>query len=164
MTVTRIKNNSELIYSHLIILNLLFGSISVFILHESITFFGNRSNLLNFPIQIANIVLAVFFLSFSLAFRNQKKTIALFWLFQLMFFGLTGLLNILDPTPYYLTQIATFSDLHKASLLTFVAQIFVAVAQLVFTFKRNRDEVHEPVLSKTDYQRVKRKIRNVLVL
>ena len=164
MTVTRIKNNSEIIYSHLIILNLLFGSISVFILHESITFFGNRSNLLNFPIQIANIVLAVFFLSFSLAFRNQKKTIALFWMFQLMFFGLTGLLNILDPTPYYLTQIATFSDLHKASLLTFVAQIFVAVAQLVFTFKRNRDEVHEPVLSKTDYQRVKRKIRNVLVL
>jgi len=163
MTVTRIKNNSEIIYSHLIILNLLFGSISVFILHESVTFFGNRSNLLNFPIQIANIVLAVFFLSFSLAFRNQKKTIALFWMFQLIFFGLTGMLNILDPTPYYLTQIATFSDLHKASVLTFVAQIFVAVAQLVFTFKRNRDEAHEPLLSKTDYQRVKRKIRNILV-
>jgi hypothetical protein len=93
--------------------------------------------LLNFPIQIANIVLAVFFLSFSLAFRNQKKTIALFWMFQLMFFGLTGLLNILDPTPYYLTQIATFSDLQKASLLTFFAQILVAVGQVVFTFKRN---------------------------
>jgi hypothetical protein len=39
---------------------------------------------------------------------------ALFWMFQLIFFGLTGLLNILDPVPYYLTQIATFSDLQKA--------------------------------------------------
>jgi nitrate reductase NapE component len=120
--------------------------------------------LINFPIQIANIVLAVFFLSFSLAFRNQKKTMALFWMFQLIFFGLTGLLNILDPVPYYLTQIATFSDLQKASLFTLVAHIFVAAAQVVFTFKRKRDENHELLLSKTDYQRVKRKIRNILVL
>jgi hypothetical protein len=120
--------------------------------------------LINFPIQIANIVLAVFFLSFSLAFRNQKKTMALFWMFQLIFFGLAGLLNILDPVPYYLTQIATFSDLQKASLFTLVAQIFVAAAQVVFTFKQKRDENHELLLSKTDYQRVKRKIRNILVL
>jgi hypothetical protein len=88
---------------------------------------------------------------------------ALFWMFQLMFFGLTGLLNILDPVPYYLTQIATFSDLQKASLLTFIAQIFVAVTQVVFTFKRKRDGAHGIPLSTADYQKVKRKIRNILL-
>jgi hypothetical protein len=164
MTVKKINNNPEILYSHLIILNLVFGSISVFILSESIGIFGNGLNLLNFPIQIANIFLAIFFLSFSLAFRNQKKTMALFWTFQLIFFGLTGLLNILDPAPYYLTQITTFSDLQKASLFTFIAQIFVAVAQVVFVFKQKREKAHEFLLSKTDYQRVKRKIRNILVL
>ena len=74
-----------MLYSQLIILNLFFGSISIFILYESINFFGIRLKPLNFPIKIANIVLAVFFLSYSLAFRKQQKTMALFWIFQLIF-------------------------------------------------------------------------------
>ena len=68
---------------------------------------------------------------------------ALFWIFQLIFFGLTGLLNILDPTPYYLTQIATFSDLQKASLYVFIAQLFVAVGQVFFRARTKRNEAHE---------------------
>lgn len=167
MTTTRIRNNSEMLYSQLIILNLFFGSISIFILYESINFFGIRVNPLNFPIQIANIVLAVFFLSYSLAFRKQKKTMALFWIFQLIFFGLTGLLNILDPTPYYLTQIATFSDLQKASLYVFIAQLFVAVGQVFFRARTKRNEAHEahePLLSRADYERIKLRIWKVLIL
>jgi hypothetical protein len=89
---------------------------------------------------------------------------ALFWTFQLIFFGLTGLLNILDPVPYYLTQIATFSDLQKASLYTLIAQIFVAAAQVFFTVKKNSDIDLELLLTRKDYDRVKSKIKNVLVL
>lgn len=136
MIVKIFEEKSEILYSQLIILNLFFGYISAFIVYESITFFGSQINLLNFPIQIANIVLSVFILSLSLAFRDQKKTMALFWIFQLIFFGLTGLLNILDPDPYYLTQIARFSDLQKASLYTIFGQIFVAGAQLYFIAKK----------------------------
>ena len=164
MTTTRIRNNSEMLYSQLIILVLFFGSTSVFILYESINVFGIRFNPLNFPIQIANIVLAVFFLSYSLAFRKQKKTMALFWMFQLIFFGLTGLLNILDPTPYYLTQIATFSDLQKASLYIFIAQIFVAVGQVFFTARPKMNGAHEHLLSRVDYEKIKIRIWKVLIL
>ena len=85
MIVKIFKEKSEILYSQLIILNLFFGCISAFIVYESITFFGSQINLINFPIQIANIVLSVFFLSLSLAFRDQKKTMALFWIFQLIF-------------------------------------------------------------------------------
>ena len=164
MTKTRIKNNSEMLYSQLIILNLFFGFISAFILYKSINNFGIRLNPLNFPIQIINIVFAVFFLSYSLALRKQEKTMALFWIFQLIFFGLTGLLNILDPTPYYLTQIATFSDLHKASLYVFIAQIFVAVGQVFFTVRTKKVRAHELLLSKADYEKIKRRIWKILIL
>jgi len=159
-----IEKKPEILYSQLIILNLFFGLISAFILYKSTNFFGNRFNLLNYPIQIANIVLAVFFVSLSLAFRNQKKTMALFWIFQLIFFGLTGLLNILDPAPYYLTQIATFSDLQKASLFTLVGQTFVAGAQLYFLVKKRGDEPSKLHLSWTDFKEVKRRVLTVLVL
>ncbi len=120
--------------------------------------------MLNFPVQIVNIVLAVFFLSLSLASRNQKITMAFFWIFQLIFFGLTGLLNMMDPNPYYLTQIATFSDLQKASLYTLVGQIFVAGSQLYFTTKKRDNDLIELQSSWIDYQQVKKKIRNVLLL
>lgn len=164
MNVKIFEEKSEILYSHLIILNLFFGYISAFIVYESITFFGSQINLLNFPIQIANIVLSVFFLSLSLAFRDQKKTMALFWIFQLIFFGLTGLLNILDPDPYYLTQIASFSDLQKASLYTLFGQIFVAGAQLYFIAKKKSSGANEQQLSWSDYQKVKRKILYILLL
>jgi len=144
-------------------LSLFFGFISFFILDKTISLFDGQFNLLNFPIQIVNIVLAIFFLSLSLAFKNQQKVMALFWTFQLIFFGLTGLLNILDPDPYYLTQIATFSDLQKASLYTLVGQIFVAGAQLYFTLKRKDINFNELDLSWEDYQWVKRRARNVLL-
>jgi hypothetical protein len=164
MTTTRIKNHSEILYSQLILLNLLFGSFSAFVLYESINIFGNRLNPLNFPIQITNIILAVFFLSYSLALRKQNKIMALFWIFQLIFFGLTGLLNILDPTPYYLTQIATFSDLQKASLYNFIAQIFIAIAQVFFTIKKTSYGAPDLLLSRTDYQKVKTKVWKILIL
>lgn len=158
------EEKSELLFFQLIILNLFFGYISAFIVYESITFFDSEINLLNFPIQIANIVLSVFFLSLSLAFRDQKKTMALFWIFQLIFFGLTGLLNILDPDPYYLTQIASFSDLQKASLYTLLGQIFVAGAQLYFIAKKKSSDANEKQLNWSDYQKVKRKILYILLL
>ena len=157
-------DNFSILYSQMIFLNLAFGSISAFIIYESISIFGTRPNLLNFPVQIFNILFAVFFLSFSLASRNQKKNMALFWIFQLVFFGLTGLLNVLDPNPYYLTQLATFSDLQKASLYILIAQIFVAFAQVFFTTTEKSIEAQEFLLSRTSYQSIKRKIRNVLVL
>lgn len=163
MIVKIFEEKSEILYSQLIILNLFFGYISAFIVYESITFFGSQINLINFPIQIANIVLSVFFLSLSLAFRDQKKTMALFWIFQLIFFGLTGLLNILDPDPYYLTQIASFSDLQKASLYTLFGQIFVAGAQLYFIAKKKSNDSNEQQLSWSDYQKVKRKILYILL-
>lgn len=163
MAVKKNLNNSQILYSQLIFLNLAFGSVSAFIIYESISIFDIQPNLLNFPVQIVNIFLAVFFLSFSLSSRNQKKTMALFWTFQLIFFGLTGLLDILDPNPYYLTQNATFSDLQKASLFTLIAQIFVATAQVFFTIKEKSKKANELLLSRTDYQRIKRKIRNVLL-
>lgn len=164
MVVKIFEKKSEILYSQLIILNLFFGCISAFIIYESITFFGSQINLINFPIQIANIVLSVFFLSLSLASRYQKKTMALFWIFQLIFFGLTGLLNILDPDPYYLTQIASFSDLQKAAQYTLVGQIFVAGAQLYFIAKNKSNDSDELHLSRIDYQKVKRKVRKILVL
>lgn len=164
MIVKIFEEKSGIIYSQLIILNLFFGYISAFIVYESITFFDSQINLLNFPIQIANIVLSVFFLSLSLAFRDQKKTMALFWIFQLIFFGLTGLLSILDPDPYYLTQIASFSDLQKASLYTLFGQIFVAGAQLNFIAKKKSSDANEQQLSWSDYQKVKRKIMYILLL
>jgi|688.fasta_scaffold90981_2 hypothetical protein len=164
MIVQKFEKKSKFFFSQLIILNLFFGFFSFFVLYKSIALFGIQFNLLNFPIQIVNIILAVFFLSLSLAFKNQQKVMALFWTFQLFFFGLTGLLNILDPAPLYLTQIATFSDLQKASLYTLVGQIFVAGSQLYFTLKKEDSDFNELQLVLEDYQRAKRRTRNILLL
>lgn len=128
--------NSSFQFSKRILLSfVVFSLISGLILYQAIVRFDITVNLLNFPIFLINILIPIFFLSYSLALPNQKMLLALFWMFQLVFFGLTGLLDILDPAPYYLTGIASESDLQKASICTLIAQVFSALAQVWFSRK-----------------------------
>jgi len=76
---------------------------------------------------------------------------------------LTGLLNVLDPYPYYLTQIASFSDLQKAAEYTFVGQIFVASAQVYFMNKNKSNDTDELHLGGIDYQEAKKRVMKILV-
>lgn len=166
---TKVSSQLEPIYSFQFFKRILvsfaaFSLISGFILYQSFVRFDITVNLFYFPIFLINILIPIIFLSYSLSLPNQKILLALFWMFQLVFFGLTGLLSILDPAPYYLTGIASESDLQKASIYTLIAQIISAHAQVWFSRKDQIQSTKFPEQADVIMQVVHNRLRKLVAI
>jgi len=160
-----LNRNSSFQFSRRILLSFIaFSLISGFIIYQSLVRFDITVNLFYFPIFLINILIPIFFLSYSLALPNQKILLALFWMFQLVFFGLTGLLDILDPAPYYLTGIASESDLQKASIYTLTGQVFSALAQVWFSRKDEIQPIKFPDQVDEYMQVVRRRLTKLVAI
>lgn len=107
--------------------------ITFHLLSSSIQKFESSSNLdlWDMKVSIVNILVAIVFISISLSTKQQQLNMAFFWVFQYVFFGIGGLLSLIDPFPYYLTKTSNISFLFKASEIVFVAQISVCFGQLL---------------------------------
>ena len=131
------------------------------IISRSTSEFSNLSNLDvgQYIILVLLIVIPVIFIAVSMASSKQLITMTLFWIFHLIFFGFTGFLSLIDPSPYYLTEIAAQNGFLKSTVLILIAEITAGIAQIwAMTRKTNLDPlltINPPLDSLTLLKRVK---------
>lgn len=133
-------------FGRFLILLLYYSIISFFFVSKIVVSFETepRSSYSDSLFSIANLIIAVVFVSYSLSTRSQQLNMAFFWLFQYIFFGLGGLLVQIDPFPYYLTQTSTSSLLQSTAKITLLAQISVGIGQ-IFGFISKRTQSTENI-------------------
>jgi hypothetical protein len=100
----------------------------------------SKTSLFGAKYSLFNLVSAAAFIGLSLSAGKRQLNMALFWIFQFIFFGIGGLMTQLDPFPYYLSQTSSIYYLSKAAQITLVAQIAVGIAQ-IFVISRNRKRI-----------------------
>ncbi len=89
-----------------------------------------RANLSELFLQTIITIISIIFLAISLAANTQQITMSLFWIFHLIFFGLTGFLSLVDSNPYYLTDIARQNGFLKSSIFILIAELAAGLGQL----------------------------------
>ena len=79
---------------------------------------------------IATIFISMFGIYISLVKHSYFINCALFWYFNLIFFGITQLLVLNDSQSYYLNNLFLNPNIHYASILILVSSILFLVGQL----------------------------------
>ena len=121
---------------------LIFSSIAIFYLNRASSVFETefRTDLWSTRFSLLNILVSIIGISISLSLHRPHFTMAFFWVFQFVFFGMGGFLIQLDPFPYYLSLIPSENDLYIASQIILIANLFVLLTE-VLTIRRNALEV-----------------------
>lgn len=86
------------------------------------------------------ISISILMISLSLATFPSKLILALFWLFNLIFFGLAQYSYICDPNPYFLSRIAPAKYVFQASMIILIGLIVSALAQIFYLQRMNQNE------------------------
>ncbi len=122
------------------ILVLFYVTVAIFLISKITNSFETEPRTTYFDafFSVANLIMAIIFISFSLSISTQQLNMAFFWLFQFIFFGIGGLITQLDPFPYYLTQTTTSTFLQDAAKVTFVGQISVGLGQVISFIKMKK--------------------------
>jgi hypothetical protein len=118
--------------TRLLVITTVFSALVYFFVEEMLKSFEvpNRISFWDAKFSILNIFIAIVFLAVSLSAGRSQPNMAFFWIFQLVFFGIGGLVGQMDPFPYYLTQTSSPKTLLSASQLILLAQIAVCAAQI----------------------------------
>ena len=92
--------------TRLLVITTVFSALVYFFVEEMLKSFEvpNRINFWDAKFSILNISIAIVFLAVSLSAGRPQPNMAFFWIFQLVFFCIGGLVGQMDPFPYYLTQ------------------------------------------------------------
>ena len=109
-----------------------FGVVSFFIISQSLLKIENsvRIDINSVLFSVLNISLAIIGLAYSLHSKYKQFNMAFLWVFQLVFFGIGGLLTQIDPFPYYLGQLSDKDFFMMASEMIFIAQIAIILGQI----------------------------------
>jgi hypothetical protein len=119
-----------------------------------------RADFWSSKFSILNILVALIGISITLALAKPLLGMAFLWVFQFVFFGIGALLIQLDPFPHYLSLIPSRNELHFASQITFIANCFVLLAELIAIRKntpislvnKNRDPLNYSILLQRSYR------------
>jgi hypothetical protein len=155
MRVGSLRSNSgELRFSNFVVLSTFFLLLSLYIVQTSRASFGHNTSIdiINLPLELLNIFIPSLLLSYSLSQRDPLLNMAFFWMFQFLFFGISGLLSVIDPFPYYLTQASSAQELRNASKIIFIANLIVALSQIYVVKKAAsiEEKVIEPSIIDLD--------------
>lgn len=141
-------------WEKLLLTFMFFISFSIFVLYattRSSEF--NHSLNINSLMSIALILVSSFMLAFSVATENLQFVSMLFWMFELIFFGLTGYSYSQDTNPEYLAHEVSENSLFNAHILCMMSALMVAFLQLFFHFSKD-DRSH----TKFEYMQVDIKV------
>ena len=118
---------------------LIFSSFAIFYLSTVSSKFEKefRADIWSAKFSLFSIFISIIGISLALSLQKPHLSMAFFWVFQFIFFGIGGFLIQLDPFPYYLSLIPSKNDLYFASQLTLIANSFVLITE-VLTVKRNK--------------------------
>lgn len=152
-------------YLHFFLWLTFFISFASFVVFKSYHTFG----ILEFPgfwdmkIQFINLAVPIIFVAYSLAQEKQQIVLALFWLFQLLFFGIVGLLSTIDPFPHYLYITAGQSSLKSAASYSLMAEIVCGAAQLVANARFKDHVIQTSSITPFQISRLVRRLKLALV-